>query len=575
MAKNLKMMLAFVLALLMVATTAIPAFAAETVWQGDDAKLVITEGEEPYVYAIAQDPANNRYYYETSNHTVKKEVTGGGAIHIFPMVDTTKHSGEWTPDGIYQSGVSNFDVMYCCDAVTGTADGIYYKRVNLEDSEYVSLDNAKRLRAIVENAYPYVSVEEAKAALKEAGFAQADELDRSELIAATQAAIWTIANPDSGDSYRYNKTATTAQKLTWGGYMHEFASEITNFTDSTTSRKYLSNPNGVGTRVNALIDFYLAMEGVDAKAGQIVITKLDVSESKVGRSNGLYPVELNVALNQGADENDNVVLNVYIGDEVAHTIEVTDATEYTVNFDAPADATIKVVVSGTQNLERGVYFYQPKPQDIDGDGVATSREVSQNLIGVACGETPVFAEMTITIDTPSTIRFNSGDASNISFMLIDKATGAVEFLYKIDIGGETSFEIPTAEGKISAVFVKQSTSGMFWFAEEVDEDLQDAVIECLKDNNPSYKGYNAIAFGNGDHELEFKKNKFVTYTFEGVNATVATDEEVEEPSEETTEETTEVEAETAEPETEVETEAETEKKNNGKGNNKNKNKKNK
>ena len=118
---------------------------------------------------------------------------------------------------------------------------------------------------------------------------------------------------------------------------------------------------------------------------------------------------------------------------------------------------------------------------------------------------------------------------------------------------------------------------MFWFAEEVDEDLQNAVIECLKDNNPSYKGYNAIAFGNGDHELEFKKNKFVTYTFEGVNATVATDEEVEEPSEENTEETTEVEAETAEPETEVETEAETEteKKNNGKGNNKNKNKKNK
>ena len=45
--------------------------------------------------------------------------------------------------------------------------------------------------------------EEAKAALKEAGFAQADKLDRAELIAATQAAIWTIANPDSGDTYRY------------------------------------------------------------------------------------------------------------------------------------------------------------------------------------------------------------------------------------------------------------------------------------------------------------------------------------------------------------------------------------
>ena len=1087
MAKNLKMMLAFVLALLMVATTAVPAFAAETVWQGDDAKLVITEGEEPYVYAIAQDPANNRYYYETSNHTVKKEVTGGGAIHIFPMVDTTKHSGDWTPDGIYQSGVSNYDVMYCCDAVTSTADGIYYKRVNLEDSEYVSLDNAKRLRAIVENAYPYVSVEEAKAALKEAGFAQADELDRSELIAATQAAIWTIANPDSGDSYRYNKTAKTGRKLTWGGYMHEFADEITNFADSKTSTGYLANPNGVGDRVNALIDWYLAMEGVDAEAGQIVITKLDVSKSQVAKSDDLYAVEINVSLNQGAGEKDNIALNVYVDGVLSDvTVPVTDETDYTVKLNAKANASIKVVVSGTQTLDRGVYFYQPKPQDVDGDGIATSREVSQNLIGVGSGETSVYAEENITLrkidktateldgdftdvtlevtgkvdyqtsgcvdivialgagiankqntvdsvyalveplfeeginvklgliavehyddvamelteitsenykdvianglntiinmpagptnlhgnivaakamldadtsvpaenkffyvigtgrtynfdnadgvpttiinalnhngntyyywghylwqsqrgqhtslyrvptsynndfaaywadvekwveadgdtyaysftnydttneqwfneymgvngtdlkahgvassrygwlipaltnsglaaigsganpqnalnyeraqyeayyaykamveagytcqtlcsesvsyqnyspymsylsvtpsiqlghsfmdhmaklsgqesstvlfnliddngnyematsffapidttkltytgktvvpfvedfigvdfdftggkivltfngveyttnviataegatasyefvdangkvgftmdyfkgetttderfvwyfyqsvgaedtvtltyelelvnrnETPGqcfiaytnesatlypngdrnygqdfpkpfveycnpdntpptfTITFKPGQASNISFMLIDKATGAVEFLYKIDIEDQTSFEIPTAEGKISAVFVKQSTSGMFWFAEEVDEDLQNAVIECLKDNNPSYKGYNAIAFGNGDHELEFKKNKFVTYTFEGVNATVATDEEVEEPSEETTEETTEVETE-VETEAETEAETETEKKNNGKGNNKNK-----
>ena len=1070
MAKNFKMMLAFVLALVMLVGAAIPAFAAETVWQGDDAKLVITEGEEPYVYAIAQDPTNNRWYYETSNHTVKKEVTGGGAIHIFPMVDTTKHSGDWTPDGIYQSGVSNFDVMYCCDAVTGTDGEIYYKRVNLEDSEYVSDADAKRLRAIVENAYPYVSVEEAKAALKEAGFAQADELDRSELIAATQAAIWTIANPDSGDSYRYNKTATTAQKLTWGGYMHEFASEIKNFTDSTTSRKYLSNPNGVGDRINALIDFYLAMEGVDAKADQIVITKLDVLNSKPADERSAdMDLVLNVRLNHSGDDDDTVAINVYVGEEVVKTVAVVAGQElYSIPVTAAEGAEIKVVVSGTQNLERGVYFYQPKPQDIDGDGIATSREVSQNLIGVASGETPVYAEASakvengdlvadkkaekiegedgkyevsitvpggdaeekhdevilmvdgsysmdnewpamkeaintigaavlnnngntqltlmafgmgdnivlehvtsaddlaaalgelpgnllygrsstnceagftgvaeyianhddtlgkvdvifisdgnvntdetprafdanwqawtkfgaltvaqvafeetvlygenlpaafttvfgdrfdgatqeeildrafggevtdeefiafaeqlwtdvyayskltrgeaypvsdaerafvkydkengtyiqdlfyystyqsayvtygdrwtrtpaaanaladmeqvnhlyivdydsktawmelghdkstfilssgiaglvealkstittlattpynnvtvtdymskwvninleslkivdnvtgatlwtynggwaegvtpltaespidvklvtgeelaaggldvagnmngdiylltwrvkdgallrsdnysmvyeVTVDTaeegykagtlypangytdltytdpngtnytneievpnvkteapkPTTIRFNSGDASNISFMLIDKATGAVEFLYKIDIENQTSFEIPTAEGKISAVFVKQSTSGMFWFAEEVDEDVQNAVIECLKANNPSYKGHNAIAFGAGDHELEFKKNKFVTYTFDGA-ATVAVDDAK---TEDKTEDKTEVETPVvndAEAETKVETEAETVK-NNGNGNNKNKNKNN-
>ena len=170
-----------------------------------------------------------------------------------------------------------------------------------------------------------------------------------------------------------------------------------------------------------------------------------------------------------------------------------------------------------------------------------------------------------------TIEFNSGDASNISFMLIDKATGKVEFLKKIDIGNETSFEIPAAEGKISAVFVKQSTSGMFWFAEEVDEATQQAVIDCLKANNPSYKGHNAIAFGGGEHELEFKKNKFVTYTFKGVDEVIIETPAESEPTEAPTEEPTE--APTEEP-TEVPTEpVEEEKGNNGNGNNKDKKKK--
>ena len=112
-----------------------------------------------------------------------------------------------------------------------------------------------------------------------------------------------------------------------------------------------------------------------------------------------------------------------------------------------------------------------------------------------------------------TVSFKSGQASNISFMLID-AQGNVAFLYKVDIEDQTSFEIPTEAGKVSAVFVKQSTSGMFWTSQEVSEDIQAAVIACLKDNDPSYKGHNAFVSGEGEHTWEFKKGKSVTYTFE-------------------------------------------------------------
>ena len=56
---------------------------------------------------------------------------------------------------------------------------------------------------------------------------------------------------------------------------------------------------------------------------------------------------------------------------------------------------------------------------------------------------------------------------------------------------------------------------MFWFSEKVGADLAKSAVECLAANNPSYKGYNAMAYGAGEHELEFKNGKFVTYTFTG------------------------------------------------------------
>ena len=109
-------------------------------------------------------------------------------------------------------------------------------------------------------------------------------------------------------------------------------------------------------------------------------------------------------------------------------------------------------------------------------------------------------------------------------MLID-ADGNVEFLHKIDIKDETSVIIPTEEGKISAVFIKQAQSGMLWVAEEVNEDTVDKLIKCVKKNNPSYKGHDSVAFGSGDHDLTYKNkknSKTVTYKFDSAKVIVET-----------------------------------------------------
>ena len=484
----------------------------------------IISSSDEYNYMIAQDLEDGVYYYETSNHTLK--IANAGAVHIFPVIDTNRNvnAGIWEADGIYKSGESNYDVVYCCDFATDTrVDDVdvtktYYKRLNLEDSEYFSDELAERLRAIVSVSYPANTVEEAKAALKAAGFEDADALDRSELISATQGAIWRLANADSikegVTDFTYRMTASTSRKAGWGGYMHDYSAEPKNFTDGKKDTAI----EEIGKRITDLQEFFLYDKGEDflaygkADANQIVISNLSITGAQDAGSD-LYTFDVNVKLNQGADSDDEIELCVYVDGELSgEAIRVGEDTEYTVSLSAKADANVKVVVSGVQKLEKGVYFYAPAPQDIDNDGIATSREVSQNLIGAGAGDTDVYAEAEIKFNN---VTFKSGSVSNISYMFIDKATGEVSFLKKIDVPEDaTSAPIITMDGCVSAMFMKQATSGMFWFSEEVDEDLVDAVIDCLIANNPSYKGHNAIAFGGGEHDLEFKKNKVVTYDFQ-------------------------------------------------------------
>ena len=456
MAKKIKSMLAGMLALVMLSTVALPALAevdiptTKTDWLGNGMQVNVKPGTDGYTYMIVADKDNgsvkkNFYYYETSNHTITKEVTGGGAVHLIPIVDTNKVSGVWTPDGIYNPGESNYDVVYCCDAVNGSEAGVYYKRINLEDSEYFSIEQAEKLRAILTQAYPYVSVDEAKEYLKSAGFEGAENLDRSELISATQAAIWSVANSDVGDTYLYNVTANTSRKLGWGGYMHDFTPEIKNFDLTSGFSNGYKKVTAVGERIDALKAFYLALEPVKAEAGQIVITKLDIVNSKIFGTEDKYNVALNVVLNQGADKDDKVVIKAYINGVVQEdTVTITEAKEYTLNLTASKGDNIKVVVSGTQNLEKGVYFYAPKPFDLDGDGIATSREVSQNLIGVAMGETPVHTEKNFSVDVVNVdLEINKVDTNGkaltgAKFALYDKNGNLVDSK-EVDANGNLVF----------------------------------------------------------------------------------------------------------------------------------------
>lgn len=565
---SLKKVGVLILALIMCATIVTPAVAVEQIsgndWYGDQVAVDVTAGTDGYTYmALFRKYVHG---YEFGGHFMGD----GEGPQTFVVLDTVEYDGQtWTPNCVYDPMTANYEVTYCCDIMTMIVDGTYYKRLNLEDSEYYNDYNAARIRAIVTNSYPYVSLEDMKADLVAAGVPGAAELTRNDIIAAVQTAIWAVANTN-GQPIRYAKSYRVSDNLQWGYPMHDTSNES---GLDVAGKRVFKTYEEVGARIDALVDHLLAQNATYADKAQIVITDLDmISMPAILADEDTYSVDLCIKLNNsGSGYEDAIAINVTVDGETVANIPVELGVEtYTVDVSAKAGAEIKAVVSGTQVLPAGVYFYAPKAADVDGDGVATGREVSQNLVGVAMGATPVYAEASISFG--GRMEFNSGDASNISYMMIDKDTGAVKFIKKIDLEeGDTFVPLMAGDGYVSAMFVKQSTSGMFWFSEKVDQATIDATVSCLMANNPSYKGHNAVCFGAGEHTLEFKAGKFVTYTFDGGEEGIACDCGVIEEPVEDTEETVEDTEETVEEPTEPEEE---ESKGNGKGKGKDKEKKN-
>ena len=363
-----------------------------TLWKGDDIAVDIATGKNGYMFRSVYGPA-----YEMSNHMVS---ANGGEHNDIPqtliMVDASKDY-TWSPNGIYSSfDENNYEILYCCDAETGYDGGIYYKRTNLEDSNYYTAEEAAHIRAIVTNSYPYISLEEMKKNLAEDGFEGAEDLDRAEIITAVQAAIWYYAN---GEEFVYSRTFNVSKNSQWGSVMHDYTSEMSSEIAALGKRKFLED-EAVANRINSLIDYLKKQDKVYAEKGQVVISGVDiVSIVPNDRNDGTYSVDLKIALNNsGSSNTDSIKLDTYLDGQLYTSNDVTlGVDEYIVTVVAKPGQTIKAIVSGTQVLPKGVYFYEPEAQDTNGDGIATSREVSQNMVGVASGVTAVYSEDTIRL----------------------------------------------------------------------------------------------------------------------------------------------------------------------------------
>lgn len=117
------------------------------------------------------------------------------------------------------------------------------------------------------------------------------------------------------------------------------------------------------------------------------------------------------------------------------------------------------------------------------------------------------------------VYFDKGTVSHMAFLYVDKQ-GKVEYSHKIDFDNkDIRASLPYKDGYTLVVFVKQSTSGMIWTSNQVDEKILEKIVTVIKKKNKAYKGHDAVAYGNGSHSLTYakgnkKKMHTVVYNFE-------------------------------------------------------------
>ncbi len=356
----------------------------KNVWNGASVSHPVTAGQNGYTF-ISHYPGGGIGAYEMSNHMVS---VNGGVNNDIPqtliMLDASKNY-TWSPSGLYEFGASNYEVMYCCDAVTGYNDSIYYKRMNLEDSSYYNDEAAAHIRAIITNAYPFVSLDQMKANLAAEGFEGAADLTRADVIAAVQAAVWAYAN--DGVEYDYSQTFDVSANTQWGRVFHDYTNEMRYSKEGIfwpQTKRGFETDETVGARINALADHLKAKDKVYADLYQIAVTKLEIVDTiPVQEEDGVYNVVIQVVLNNGGSSvNDNIKIEITVDGEVVKT-EKPELGKTVYDFTIPVKAgqAIDAVVSGTQILPQGVYFYEPEG----------GRDISQSLVGVAAGATEIYA----------------------------------------------------------------------------------------------------------------------------------------------------------------------------------------
>lgn len=390
----------------------------------------VTPADDEYVFETPK--LGLGFGYEVSNHMIS-----GNIPQTFVLVDTSDGATTWSPDGKYTYGKNNYILAYCCDVETGLEYSHDYKQVNLEDSNYFDETESKYIRAVIENSYPFITMEEMKNRMKYDGIDEefVDSLTRADMIAGTQMAVWSHANINdaAADGLEYFASINTIKNT--GIYftpLHDYTNEVWDWLPGKRQRSFDTRAQ---YRVNTLGEYLCNLEPVTARKEQIVISAIEVTRTELlSEDHGVYEIEIEVSLNGGGDKRDDLNISATSYSEKDGTVTVTDkATQkavrqrgrYKIDVAVKDGDKIKIEVDGRQYLAKGVYFYNPKG----------GRHESQSLVGMNEGYTSIKAEgetlftaPEYTIEAPDSFIIKDGEKLKIDIHVVP-AVGAPDIKF--------------------------------------------------------------------------------------------------------------------------------------------------
>lgn len=343
----------------------------------------MAEGEEYYWHSKSTEE-NTKTYYQRSVHRICE---GGYIPAIYNIVD----------------GGGEQHNVYCCDYevnILKTGDKIAYRRLTLENSGYYDEEAAKKIRAIVLNSYPVLSLNEMMQNMEKENYVLNESVSEEQMLSGTQRAIWQCSNKSEVENqkvYRYSHRITD-------GY-----SDVIKVPEDTYKESNEYYDENINENVQKVYNYLMSLNGKEASPGGIVLNGVQAAPLSAGTS-GAVDVLLRFELKNDRhgvitlDEKD--VLTLTANNQIFPCSEWKNEGNGTYSVmlqGVTAGENIDVTISGEQYLARDAYFYEP----------VSGRHAAQCFVGVAEGSTPVFARGSFKID---------GDAGKAAYLSVKKTS---------------------------------------------------------------------------------------------------------------------------------------------------------